>query len=427
MAWLEWTILGLAFVSVVMAVAILVLSRRSLPDLLLAAFLGLWGITGGSGRAFEMLGVADEIQLPAYVLLRFVLFTTLVAFAITYPDLRLTRWRAGGLIASGVLLAGLVLVVAATPRTPEAYTVLLRDVVRPFMAATYVVGLALLGLRWLRSRPGDYRNQVAWGVVVFVFWCFHDGLGLVGYAIVLGHPVADALVFASPWTLFAGFIWGLGILFAAGLVGVATVRVARGRAATDDRWIALLSPYLLALTTLQVLDSEYALAGPQHVHVALDYLIVAFVVYGVLRFNVVDLDLKLKWGLKRGTVVAAFVTVFFIVTQTAEAFLTEEYGWAVGGVAAGLLVLAITPLQRFSSRLADSALPRTEASEAYFAYRRIQIYRAALEGALRDGIVNPREMTALRNLRRELRLSDLDHERLEADALEGRGGASAVG
>lgn len=41
----------------------------------------------------------------------------------------------------------------------------------------------------------------------------------------------------------------------------------------------------------------------------------------------------------------------------AQTFLTDVYGFVVGGVAAGLLLFAIHPLQRVAERVADAAMP----------------------------------------------------------------------
>lgn len=413
--WLDGAIVGLGVATILMGIAILVLSRRSLSEVFLAVFLILWGVTGGSGRLFSLLGVSDALVSYSFVLLRLVLFLTLICFAIVYPDIRIGRWQKRGLAIVALTTTGLAALALLTPL--ERYDTLVRDLVRPYMAATYVLGLTLLATRWLRSRGGDYRNQVAWGLVVFIFWCFHDGLGLVGYGLIFRHEWALGLVFASLWTIFAGLVWVLGILLAVGLIAYSVKRFVAGDTGRDIRYIALLAPYLIAITTLQVFDPGYVSQGPGSIHVAIDYLIVVFVVYGVLRFNIIEIDLKVKWALGKSTLAAVFLGVFFIVANVGQALFTEELGWASGGVAAGLLFLAINPLHRWAQGVADTTMPMVTDTAEYRLVRKREVYRTAVQGALADAHITEKERDMLAALADQLGLSAGDARTLEREAL----------
>ena len=87
--------------------------------------------------------------------------------------------------------------------------------------------------------------------------------------------------------------------------------------------------------------------------------------YGILRYQLLDIDLKIKKAIGRATVATIFAASFFVAAVTAENFLTDRYGWVVGGVAAGLLLFALTPLQRFSEHVADRAMPHVRDDSEY--------------------------------------------------------------
>ena len=124
----------------------------------------------------------------------------------------------------------------------------------------------------------------------------------------------------------------------------------------------------------------------------------------ILRHQFLDIDVKIRWTITRGTVALAFVAVFFVVAQIAQSFLSETYGLIVGGTAAGLLLFAIAPLQRMAERVAARAVPVVGAPTAPSAEerdRRFRVYRRAISHALRDGLT-PDEEQHLAELATEL-------------------------
>lgn len=146
----------------------------------------------------------------------------------------------------------------------------------------------------------------------------------------------------------------------------------------------------------------------------------ATLTYGILRTQLFGIELTLKWTLKRSTLVGVFVAAFFVSAQVAQAFLTTEYGWAIGGVVAGLLLLAINPLQRLSARIADTAMPRVQNTEEYRTVRKQEIYRTTLEEMLIDGKVTAKERRVLARLQEQLGLDAAAAQVLEIEVLEKR-------
>lgn len=174
--------------------------------------------------------------------------------------------------------------------------------------------------------------------------------------------------------------------------------------------MALLVVAVFAVSSLQLV-LPFPLGGT---HLILDSIAVLLLLHAVARHRILDIDLKLRWTVRQSTVAAAFVAVFFVVSEGAAAFLGERTGSTAFGIgAAALLVFAVSPLQRMAERLSERAVPVKGSTEAYLTYRRMELYRVALEGMLRDDVLAPREAQALQGLRSELGISLEEHDLIE--------------
>jgi len=145
---------------------------------------------------------------------------------------------------------------------------------------------------------------------------------------------------------------------------------------------------------------------------------VALTAYGVASSSLLDIDLRVKWTLARGTVAAVFIAVFFVVSEGAQTFLSESLGPWIGLLATGALVLLLAPLQRAGERFADAALPSVQDTPEYRSFRTLQIYGEALSDALQDGQVSPVERVILRRLANSLDLDPAVAAELEAEVAE---------
>lgn len=141
----------------------------------------------------------------------------------------------------------------------------------------------------------------------------------------------------------------------------------------------------------------------------------AALAYGILRTQLFDLDLRLKRLLRRGTLVGVFLGAFFIAVAIAEQYL-QRYGVLVGGVAAGLLLFALRPIERAADRFADKAMPRVRDDEEYRTVRKRDVYRAAVASALQDGAFTEKERDVLATLAQELGLGPAEMRAIERDA-----------
>ena len=145
-------------------------------------------------------------------------------------------------------------------------------------------------------------------------------------------------------------------------------------------------------------------------------LAIPLIAYGILKTQLFDIDLRLRWTIRQSTVAAAFVAVFYLVTEGADRVLASELGNWIGLLATALLVFFLAPLQRFAERVATVAMPKTQNTPEYAAYRKMQVYEAALEDALPGGVTE-KERTLLVHLRDSLGIAPVDAESLEIDLL----------
>ncbi len=136
--------------------------------------------------------------------------------------------------------------------------------------------------------------------------------------------------------------------------------------------------------------------------------------YGIATVHLFDIELRLKWTLQRGTVAAAFIAVFFVVSEGAATVLSGSLGTLAGLLVTGLLVFALVPLQRSAERLAEAALPSVQDTPEYRTFRKHQIYGEAVVEARRDGALTPAGRVALNQLRASLDLSESEVSGLEA-------------
>lgn len=103
-----------------------------------------------------------------------------------------------------------------------------------------------------------------------------------------------------------------------------------------------------------------------------------------------------------------------VVAQIAEIWL-QQYSILVGGVAAGLLVFGLERVRRAAERVSDAVMPGTTGSPEYVTYRKLQVYRNAVESALADGDMTQRERAVLATLGRDLAVRPQDAAAVEAE------------
>ena len=133
--------------------------------------------------------------------------------------------------------------------------------------------------------------------------------------------------------------------------------------------------------------------------------LVGLLAYGILRHQVMDIDLRLKVAVKGSTIVAPFALVFVVVSESVERAL--EFDGAIFGVgAAAAIALAFRPLESLAQHVADRILPGVDDTASYRADRRADLYRAAVEDGAADDVLTPRERAMLAAIQQRLGISD---------------------
>lgn len=153
---------------------------------------------------------------------------------------------------------------------------------------------------------------------------------------------------------------------------------------------------------------------------------IAGMAWGVLKYEVVDLEDGLRRTLSRGFVGAAFIVAFFAVGEGAEALVSDAIGPYAGLAAAGLLTLGLAPLERFGKRIANRLVPEHTDSEDHERARRLEVYRATYEEATVDGELTDRERRTLASLADQLGLSEAEIGLVEDEVTQERGDVPGV-
>jgi hypothetical protein len=83
-------------------------------------------------------------------------------------------------------------------------------------------------------------------------------------------------------------------------------------------------------------------------------------------------------------------------------------------LAAALVVFFLAPLQSFAERIATVVMPNTKNTPEYAAFRKMQVFEAAIEEALVGGI-SEKERALLNHLRDSFGISSTDAETLEKE------------
>lgn len=143
------------------------------------------------------------------------------------------------------------------------------------------------------------------------------------------------------------------------------------------------------------------------------YLIfVILLAYAVLRTQLFDIDLKIKFALKQSTVGAVFAVGFFVGSELLEEIVPVR-GTLLGLLVSGAIVLVLHPVQRFAEAVSDRLMGGVSHAPEYIRGRKREVYRAAVEGALEDGAVTVRERAILAHLREELGITEVVARNLE--------------
>ena len=134
--------------------------------------------------------------------------------------------------------------------------------------------------------------------------------------------------------------------------------------------------------------------------------------YAVLRSQLFDIDLKVKFVLRHSTVVAMIAAGFIVASEILEALVPVSDTTLSIAVAVAILIL-LRPMHRFALLVTDRLMSGVQNTPEYLDARKNSVYRAALEGAIEDGVATITERRVLERLREELGISPDDAAAVE--------------
>ena len=168
--------------------------------------------------------------------------------------------------------------------------------------------------------------------------------------------------------------------------------------------------------------AEYQLRSPAAAEVSsvvsglTTILFVAFLTYGILSTQLFDVDLKIKVGISRSTVVTFGIVAVLGALKTVEYSFNRTFGAIAAGLVAGIVLVLAPRLNRLGDKVANAAMPAVQPTSEYVAYKKLEVYRAAIESAIEgDGKIDRAERAMLDRLRAKLGLSEADAAALEAE------------
>jgi len=126
--------------------------------------------------------------------------------------------------------------------------------------------------------------------------------------------------------------------------------------------------------------------------------------YAVLRFQLFKIDLKVKFALQQSTVGALIIGGFIVGSEVLESFVPVS-GTILNIFVAITILGVLRPMQRLALRMTNGLMRSVQNTPGYLDVRRLEVYRAALEGAVQDGIVTDKERGILDQIRDDLGIS----------------------
>ena len=322
------------------------------------------------------------------------------ALVAAWPSNPLVGWRRLVAIA-GILVPALALVPVAAAWYGFS-TPISTQTIAHISNWSQPVLVAVVAVPYLWLRAGPLRSQYFFLLLFLLTWTSFSSVHLL----VAGG--ARMYVAAGALQLFTVVCVAIGV--------VANIR---------RKWELKSRPQdvvLLGWTAGVLVFSLIPSTGAVRNFYLLNALMLVVLFYGVARYQILGVDFRLPGLTGRSLKGAIVVPVFFVLLQMVEVEAQNLVGrdgtvagLLLGSVVSGLLVFFLSRVQTLVG--AGQNVPdRDEPLESYDAYRRIEMYRAAMEASLSDGVIPPKEQRMLDRLRDSLGITREEHMALEHDA-----------
>lgn len=171
----------------------------------------------------------------------------------------------------------------------------------------------------------------------------------------------------------------------------------------------------LAYQFLPFLNTLYIAVATASVLV--DVLFVVLIAYAILKYQLFDIEVKMKKGIRYSIVMTTLAASLIILNESLEYFLMGSFfSGPIFSIAAAVLLAALfIPVNGLAERGVNRLFPKVSDSKPHYDLKKKEIYRAALEQAWVDGNPSEKEKAMLKSLKEKLDLSESDHKRLEAE------------
>lgn len=412
--WISLWVTGAALVA--LAIWLFALDVSNPAQRVFALLLGLRGLTFFLGPLQAEAATASASTLWAHLApYATVTFAPLVvAFLSLYPRRRglgRTRWGLWALLAVTVAFEIWYLVDhgahstirPGTPARSIAYGPLfILTALR--LPAFALAGFVLAG-DYRRSPEGSQGFSLFLMVAAFTLNGLYDGmLALNDFYLDLRDPSFQWL----PWG------WSLSLLpLLALVISVATcvrllplLRLARSSPELQEVTRFFVAAVPLAILTPFTTHLPYAGAEDLATFILAVWrlLIPLLLAYALMRYQLFNIDIHLKAGVRRAIILGAFTVTFFLVSEAAESMAEGDRGPAVGIVAAGVLALGSRPIQSFASKASDKFMPDTKPIAQQTYAERLRFYLDQFLLIRHDGETTPKERQMLDRLAATLAL-----------------------
>jgi hypothetical protein len=284
-----------------------------------------------------------------------------------------------------------------------------------------IAGLLLILAATRQPSSSPQRNSLRLAALPFLLLALFDSLLQILFTAAFGWSAVKAAYVDSPLVPLAFGLWMLGILPAILGLALALREAAAGRSTMSVRRLSVLIGLVLAsLLYIVFMPDEPPIIGNFSLFLigAWRAILPVMIAYAVVRYQLFDIEVKLKLTIKNSTIGAIFVAVFFIISETAQqVFSATIMGPYLGIVGAGFLLLAISPLQQLAERVASASVPHAKAIKDLSQKERHRLFRDHVQLAWADGSLTIKERRLLDHLRERLGLSIEDAARFEKEAM----------
>lgn len=265
---------------------------------------------------------------------------------------------------------------------------------------------------YARMPPGTARYSMFLVATGFTLNALFDGASAL---LRLASQLREGIPY--PWLPWG---WSLPILHSLTIVPacVAVLVVARHRAQVGAGEERTLNNAFLIAATLPVLSAvAISLINTEDLFQGgtIGPLVAGFwrlslpilATYALLRYQLFDIDVKVRAVIKSSSLAFAFTIFFFAIGELAENVVQARQGQTVALGAAAFLTLVLKPVEdRIGERWARRALPHAKPMKDLSRTQKIQVFREQMELALQDGTLSDREREMLVRLQERLGITD---------------------